>query len=137
MKNFVLAYAAPLMPGFTDVLLTDALLLPGGEISDGEMPEVAAERILRGFNVSASLPDCRIMGVIQHGGELVHVVHCPVRGVTYGEGIRWRPLEEVMKRDSSVIHSIKLACALCRAGLTNWAFTNNGAIIGLNLEGAQ
>lgn len=137
MKNFVLAYAAPLMPNFSDVLLTDALLLPGGEITDGEMPEVAAERILRGLNVAASLPDIRIMGAIQHTGELVHVCHCPVRGVTYGDGLRWMPLEQVMKRDSKVTHAIKLAAALCRAGLTNWCFTNNGSIVGLNLDGWQ
>lgn len=139
IKNFVLAYAAPMIAGFSDVLLTDALLLPGGEISDGEMPEVAAARFLKDVGVTASLPDCRIMGVIQHTGELVHVVHCPVRepAPAIDVGAHWTPLEQVMKRDSKVTHAVKLASALCRSGLTNWCFTNNGPIVGLNLEGWQ
>ena len=139
IKNFVLAYAAPRIAGFSNVLLTDALLLPGGEISDGEMPEVAAVRFLADVGVKASLPDCRIMGVIQHAGELVHVVHCPAweAAPSIDVGAHWMPIEQVMKRDSKVTHAIKLASALCRAGLTNWAFTNNNAIVGLNLEGWQ
>jgi hypothetical protein len=137
MKNFVLCYAAPLFVGFSDVLLSDTLLMPGGEIADDEMPEVAAARFLREVGLAASLPDIRIMGVVQHKAELVHVCHCPLRDAPAPTGAVWVPLSDVMKRDSKVPHAVKLAAALCRAGLTNWSFTNNQSIIGLNLEGWQ
>src|SRR4029077_1819276 len=102
---------------FSDLLLTNALMLPGGEISDGEMPEVAAARFLKDVGVTASLPDIRIMGVIQHVGELVHVCHCPTRDIVHGDGAAWFPLSDVMRRGSTVPHSTQLASALCRAGL--------------------
>ena len=134
MTNFVLAYAAPMIAGFSDVLLPDSRMLPGGAITTDEMPEVAAARYLKEFGLDASLPDIRIMGVMQHVvGGLVYACHCPVRG----DKFHWTPLEEVMRRDSKVPPSIKLVCALCRAGLINWSFINNGPIIGLNLEGCK
>ena len=112
--------------------------LPADEVRDGEMPEQAAYRILQGVGITASLPDTRIMGVVQGEDELVHVCHCPVRG-----GLRaitgraaWLPLEQVMQ-SPVVLHAAKLAIALCRSGMTKWAFRNNGAIVGLNLEGWQ
>lgn len=141
MKNCVLAYASPTLVAFSDVLLMPSFRMPGGEIGD-EMPEVAATRFLKEVGLIASLPDTRIMGVIQHKGELVHVCHCPIRvdgreDLTPKNGAFWSPLNEVMKRQSPVPHAIRLSAALCRAGLTNWAFTNDGAIVGLNLEGSQ
>jgi hypothetical protein len=143
MKSFVLAYAAPVpLVGFSDVLLMPSYRLPGGDISDDVMPEVAANRFLADVGIAASLPDIRIMGVIQHTNELVHVCHCPVRVAGPNElavngGAFWSPLNEVMKRGSPVPHSIRLAVALCRSGMANWAFTNNEGIVGLNLEGWQ
>ena len=95
-----------------------------------------------GGGIAASLPDICVMGVIQHSNELVHVCHCPVRVdgkddlVATGEAF-WSPLNEVMKWQSPVPHSVRLSVALCRAGLMNWSFTNNGPIVGLNLEGWQ
>jgi len=142
MKNFVLAYVSPTLVAFSDVLLLPNFLMPGGEIADDEMPEVAAARFLKEAGLTASLPDIRVMGVIQHKNELVHVCHCPIQ-VNGKEDLDligdafWSPLNEVMKQGSPVPHSVRLSVALCRAGLTNWAFTNDGAIVGLNLEGWQ
>lgn len=141
MKTCVLAFAAPTLVAFSDVLLTPNCLMPGGEVGD-EMPEVAAARYLKQAGLTPSLPDIRIMGAIQHTSELVLVCHCPVRVrgredlAIQGE-VFWSPLNEVMKRGSPVPHSIQLSAALCRAGLTNWAFTNDGPIVGLNLTGWQ
>jgi hypothetical protein len=129
LKNYALCFAAPVPSvDWTDVLMVDQNL-PADEVRDGEMPEQAAYRILQGMGITASLPDTRIM---------VHVCHCPVRG-----GLRaitgraaWLPLEQVIK-SPVVLHAAKLAIALCRSGMTKWAFRNNGAIVGLNLEGWQ
>ena len=142
MKNRVLAYASPTLLAFSDVLLMPSYLMPGGDINEDEMPDVAANRFLAEVGVIASLPDTRVMGVIQHSTELVHVCHCPVHvnckeDLVAIDGSFWSPLNEVMKRQSPVPHSIRLSVALCRAGLTNWSFTNNGPIVGLNLEGWQ
>ncbi len=143
MKNYALCYAVPIpFAGWSQVLLlgTDTHNLPGGLVGDDEMPEVAAARVLRDAGITASLPDIRVMGAIQHTSELVHVCHCPFRA---GEdvpavvgGAFWLPLEHVMKSDI-VLHAAKLAVALCRSGLTHWAFSNQGPIVGLNLEGWQ
>ena len=86
MKNFALCYACPVpLINWSNVLLlgTDTHNMPGGEVNDGEMPEQTADRTLRSIGITASLPDIRIMGVIQHSRELVHVCHCPFKA---GEG---------------------------------------------------
>jgi hypothetical protein len=145
MKNHVLCYAVPVpFLGWSNVLLmgTDTHNLPAGEMGDDEMPEVAAARVLRNVGITVSLPDTRVMGVIQHTTELVHVCHCPFRVGEEREGPAvvgsafWVPLEQAMKSEQ-VLHAAKVAVALSRSGLTNWAFSNNGPIVGLNLEGWQ
>lgn len=145
MKNFVLCYAVPIpLINWSDVLLmgSDKHNMPGGEVNDGEMPEQTADRVLRGIGITPSLADIRVMGVIQYAKELVHVCHCPFKvgaereGPAVVGGTFWVPLNEAMK-SKQVLHAAKLAVALCRSGLTNWAFVSNDQIIGLNLEGWQ
>lgn len=145
MKYYALCYAVPVpLVGWSQVLLmgSERQNMPGGEVNDGEMPEQAADRLLRKVGITASLPDIRIMGVIQSTHEIVHVCHCPFRvgdereGPAVIGGAFWVPLEQAMK-SKQVLYAAKLAVALCRSGLTNWSFANDGPIVGLNLEGSQ
>jgi 8-oxo-dGTP pyrophosphatase MutT (NUDIX family) len=119
--------------------------LPGGRMEPGEMPEQAAFRELKEeTTLHASLPDIRVLGVIQGEEWRVHVCYCPYRDWHDGgpqqaksncgeEGkIITLKLREIATLPN-VIPNLRLIVPLCIAGVSGWVLREGETKFDLNL----